>query len=81
MRNGDALAENTAGIPSFVGILPRTLRHFLQRYPAEQWQPGDCVITNDPWMATGHLPDITMAAPIFHKGQAGRLLRLDRALA
>ena len=23
--NGDSLAENSAGIPSFVGILPRTL--------------------------------------------------------
>ena len=68
--NGDALAENTAGIPSFVGILPRTLRdHLLIRYPRETWRPGDCVITNDPWMATGHLPDITMAAPIFHRGR------------
>ena len=31
--NGDALAENTAGIPSFVGILPRTLKHMLARFP------------------------------------------------
>jgi N-methylhydantoinase B len=68
--NGNALAENTAGIPSFVGILPRTLReHLLARYPPETWRPGDCVITNDPWMATGHLPDITMAAPIFYRGR------------
>jgi len=68
--NGDALAENTAGIPSFVGILPRTLReHLLARFPRETWRPGDCIITNDPWMATGHLPDITMAAPIFYRGR------------
>ena len=67
--NGDSLSENTAGIPSFVGILPRTLKHFLLRFPKEQWRPGDLVITNDPWMATGHLPDVTMAAPIFHRGR------------
>jgi N-methylhydantoinase B len=67
--NGDALAENTAGIPSFVGILPRTLKHMLARFPLPTWRPGDCVITNDPWMATGHLPDITMAAPIYHRGR------------
>jgi N-methylhydantoinase B len=67
--NGDSLAENTAGIPSFVGILPRTLKHFLARFPRETWKPGDCVITNDPWMATGHLPDFTLAAPIFHRGR------------
>ena len=67
--NGDSLSENTAGIPSFVGILPRTLKHFLARFPKEEWRPGDCIITNDPWMATGHLPDITMAAPIYYRGK------------
>ena len=67
--NGDSLSENTAGIPSFVGILPRTLKHFLARFPKDTWRPGDLVITNDPWMATGHLPDVTMAAPIFHRGR------------
>jgi N-methylhydantoinase B len=66
--HGDSLAENTAGIPSFVGILPRTLKAMLARIPKSEWRPGDCVITNDPWMATGHLPDITMAAPIYHRG-------------
>jgi len=66
--NGDSLSENTGGIPSFSGILPRTLKHFLKRFPKETWKPGDCVITNDPWLATGHLPDITMAMPIFHGG-------------
>lgn len=67
--DGSSLAENTAGIPSFVGTLPRTLRHFLKRFPKETWRPGDCVITNDPWMATGHLPDVTMVAPIFRHGE------------
>ena len=68
-EHGDSLAENTAGIPSFVGILPRTRKAMLARDPRETWRPGDCVITNDPWLATGHLPDITMAAPIFHRGR------------
>jgi len=66
--NGDSLSENTGGIASFNGVLPITLRHFLERFPRETWKPGDCVITNDPWLATGHLPDITMVMPIFHQG-------------
>jgi N-methylhydantoinase B len=66
--NGDSLSENTGGIPSFSGILPRTLKHFLAKFPKSTWKPGDCVITNDPWLATGHLPDITMAMPIFYQG-------------
>jgi len=65
--NGDSLSENTGGIPSFAGILPTTLKHFLAKYPKETWKPGDCVITNDPWLATGHLPDITMCMPVFRK--------------
>ena len=67
--NGDSLAENTAGIPSFVGMLPDALKKFLKRIPIENWNPGDCIITNDPWIGSGHLPDVTMAAPIFHKGK------------
>ena len=63
--NGDSLSENTGGIPSFAGILPTTLKHFLVKYPKETWKPGDCIITNDPWLATGHLPDITMCMPVF----------------
>ena len=45
--------------------MPRTLKELLKRFPKETWQPGDCVITNDPWLATGHLPDITMLMPIY----------------
>ena len=67
--NGDSLSENTGGIPSFAGILPITLKHFLAKFPRETWKPGDCVITNDPWLATGHLPDITMVMPVFLNGQ------------
>jgi N-methylhydantoinase B len=31
--------------------------------------PGDVLITNTPWIATGHLNDITVAKPIFHQGR------------
>jgi N-methylhydantoinase B len=67
-RNGDSVSENTGGIASFSCILPVTTKAFLRRFPAETWRPGDCVITNDPWLATGHLPDFTAVTPIFHRG-------------
>lgn len=66
-RNGDSVSENTGGIASFSCILPRTTKDFLTRFPVETWRPGDCVITNDPWLATGHLPDFTFVSPIFHQ--------------
>ncbi len=66
---GNSVSENTGGIASFSCILPRTTRAFLARFPADSWRPGDVVITNDPWLATGHLPDITAVSPIFHRGR------------
>ena len=30
--------------------------------------PGDVFITNDPWLASGHLIDITVARPVFRRG-------------
>ena len=27
------------------------------------------MITNDPWMGTGHIHDVNIAMPIFHKGK------------
>jgi N-methylhydantoinase B len=67
-RNGDSVSENTGGIASFSCILPQTTKTFLRRFPAETWREGDTVITNDPWIATGHLPDFTAVNPVFHRG-------------
>jgi N-methylhydantoinase B len=63
-RHGRALAESSIASPSFIGTLPRTLAAFLQAHPAETWSDGDLLITNDPWIGSGHLNDICMAAPI-----------------
>jgi N-methylhydantoinase B len=65
-RNGNSVTENTGGLASFSCILPKTTKIFLERFPAETWRPGDTVITNDPWLATGHLPDFTIVTPIFY---------------
>ena len=65
---GQSLAQATDSIPSFINTVPRTIRHFLDEYPADTLKPGDTLITNDIWMGTGHLPDITVAKPIFLGG-------------
>ena len=65
---GHSLAQATDSIPSFINTVPRTIRHFLDEYPADTLKPSDILITNDIWMGTGHLPDITVAKPIFLGG-------------
>ncbi len=68
-RQGRSLVQNSAAIPSFIGTLPITVRHFLERFPPDTLEPGDILTTNDPWLATGHLPDLTLAMPIFRHGE------------
>ncbi|MBB3896659.1 hydantoinase B/oxoprolinase family protein [Roseococcus suduntuyensis] len=66
---GQSLVQATESIPSFIGTLPETVKHFLRFFPAEALRPGDVLITNDLWLGTGHLPDITVAKPIFRHGR------------
>ncbi len=62
---GCSLSQAAMSMPAFTGTMPLTMKHFLRRYPADSWKPGDVLITNDPWMGSGHLPDISMAMPIY----------------
>jgi len=66
-EKGRSLAQSTTSVPSFIGTLPHTMRHFLEAYKDEPWAPGDVAITNDPWIGSGHLQDISMIAPIFDR--------------
>ncbi|WP_077000466.1 hydantoinase B/oxoprolinase family protein [Variovorax sp. KK3] len=66
---GHSLAQATHSIPSFLNTVPQTIRHFIDEFAPEDLQPGDVLITNDIWQGTGHLPDITLAKPIFLAGK------------
>jgi len=67
--SGQSLVQATESIPSFIGTLPETVKHFLKFFPPETLNAGDVLITNDIWLGTGHLPDITVAKPIFRHGK------------
>ncbi|GGG26759.1 hydantoinase [Caldovatus sediminis] len=75
---GQSLVQATESIPSFIGTLPATVKHFLRFFPPESLEPGDVLITNDLWLGTGHLPDITVAKPIF---RGGRLVAFSASTA
>ena len=65
--DGNSLAQSTTSAPSFIGTLPKTIRHFIAAMKDEGWHPGDVVITSDPWIGSGHLQDISMVAPVFNR--------------
>ncbi|MFI5377600.1 MAG: hydantoinase B/oxoprolinase family protein, partial [Candidatus Rokuibacteriota bacterium] len=79
---GLALAQNSGSIPSFIGTLPATVRHFLRELGPERLQPGDVLITNDPWQGTGHMSDVCLVKPIFLiEGGRARLVAFSSTTA
>lgn len=67
--SGRMLAHSTVTTAGFLGIVPEVMRNFLRKFPPDHLVDGDAIITNDPWIASGHLIDISIAAPIFHRGK------------
>ncbi len=45
------------------------MKHLLGRFPIQEMAEGDQYITNDPWLASGHLHDLTVVAPVFQNGR------------
>ena len=64
-REGEMLAQAVTGTPGHVNSMAAAVVKFLQVYPLAQLQPGDVLVTNDPWDGTGHLNDFTVVTPVF----------------
>jgi N-methylhydantoinase B len=66
---GRMLAQAVTGTPGHVNSMMESVAHFLAKFPAETMRPGDHYITNDPWLGTGHLHDLTVVTPAFLHGR------------
>ncbi len=62
---GRMLAQAVTGTPGHVNSMMESVNHFLAKFPASTMKPGDHYITNDPWLGTGHLHDLTVVTPAF----------------
>ena len=67
--DGRMMAQAVTGTPGHVNSMAESVGHFLKKFPAASMRPGDHYITNDPWLGTGHLHDLTVVTPAFHAGQ------------
>ncbi len=65
---GRMLAQAVTGTPGHVNSMMESVGHFLRKFPAATLAPGDHLITNDPWLGTGHLHDLTVVSPAFRRG-------------
>ena len=67
---GNMIAQAVTGTPGHINCMATSVRHFLREYPLESLRPGDTLITNDPWLASGHHHDFTIVTPVFRREKA-----------
>jgi N-methylhydantoinase B len=67
-RQGRMLAQAVTGTPGHVNAMAESVAHFIADIGPDNIFEGDVYITNDPWKGTGHLHDITIVSPSFHRG-------------
>lgn len=68
-KYGRSLAQSQLSSPAFTVHLPSTVKHLLEVFPAKDLEKGDVLITNDPWIGTGHLPDLSIIMPVFYNSK------------
>jgi N-methylhydantoinase B len=65
---GEVIAQ-AEHIPMHLGSLIMIVREILKRYPLPDLHEGDVFVGNDPYTGgSTHLPDITVASPVFADG-------------
>ncbi len=66
-RTGRELAQGTLATPGQSGAMALGIRNLVRGLPEGSLRPGDVYITNDPWALAGHLNDVCVLSPIFHR--------------
>jgi N-methylhydantoinase B len=62
---GRMIAQAVTGTAGHINSLATGMKHFLAAYPPDRLRPGDVLITNDPWMTSGQLNDLSVVTPVF----------------
>jgi N-methylhydantoinase A/oxoprolinase/acetone carboxylase beta subunit/N-methylhydantoinase B/oxoprolinase/acetone carboxylase alpha subunit len=66
---GETVAQ-AAAIPIHLGALQFAAQRIVRAFAPERMKEGDAFILNDPYDGGTHLPDITLAVPVFADGRA-----------
>ncbi len=68
-RQGRMLAQAVTGTPGHINTMAEAVKNLMARFPTQEMLPGDIYMTNDPWLASGHLNDFLLMQPVFFKGR------------
>ncbi len=66
---GETVAQ-AAAIPIHLGALQFGAQRIVRAFPPERMRDGDAFLLNDPYDGGTHLPDITLAVPVFAERSA-----------
>ena len=66
---GRMIAQGRHGLPQFTGCMSFALPDFLAAFPPEALEPGDSLITTDPWIGASQINDVFFMTPIFRRGR------------
>jgi N-methylhydantoinase B len=67
--SGRELAQGTLATPGQSGAMALGIRQIVGKLTEGELRPGDVFITNDPWVLAGHLNDVCVLSPIFHRAR------------
>ena len=65
---GRMLAQAVTGTPGHINTMAAAVHHLRDCFPVQEMKPGDIYMTNDPWIASGHLNDFLLLMPVFFGG-------------
>lgn len=65
---GRMLAQAVTGTPGHINTMAEAVKTLRDRFAQHDMKPGDIYLTNDPWIASGHLNDFLLMMPVFYKG-------------
>ena len=68
---GQMIAQSDTGTPGHINPMATGAIHLLNVYPPETLEPGDVLVTNDPWLTAGQVNDFTVLTPVFRSGATG----------
>lgn len=64
---GRMLAQAVTGTPGHINTMAEAVKDLRGRFPLQEMKPGDIYMTNDPWIASGHLNDFLLVMPVFYE--------------
>lgn len=67
--NGRMIAQAVTGTPGHINTMAEAVRNLLAYFPLDSMAEGDVYMTNDPWLASGHLNDFLLMRPAFKDGR------------